>query len=654
MPVSFEHPQDDSYSSNMATQVQTQPNLPPVASMGHGTQPDTNEENAARNAFLAAGAENALQVRELPAEIMDLWRDALKQIQLRWDKRPGYNEEASLRIINDANAEVALRAESHIVMVDGQGTKPWKMLKIQHEALHMQIDALTAEDMLYRMEQLPTPEQDNALEIGVILSKVNEMRILLEVKGIPLNTILPSHLQKSLSKWASHESFRNNYTDLRKSLAKATPVQKQVIDKALPELLRVFEGDSEQRNNALNNIKAANDELTAVNRTWGLNSTSCALPIDFLQKYFDDYRSKVSDNERRECSLYNGSILKAFLNVSGYPDWAPDIDVTEDNLAFALTSRLLESLDGPVVPSNVHWLVSNGGTATPQPTITVSNSVNPPPPPPPLPMEVDSTAPSTVPSNPSNPSNPLLPTNPAGPTVEPAPTPSSIANVEDYIPTSFVPTSDNPEITRYGKVEQVRRCGFGYRIIVNQGTEQKPLMKAITSSFLRRGLAKQLYDMKPNESLSIKGRKGDQVKEVMWMVEFPEPERKLGIDGVLRSKREPVRLWGITWKAEFAQGRPSNDVITHSDMCYLFGKRWATDEMIQLKLRNQKNAAWFEQLKAKGLHPDTKQPLTEADKRSHPWLAADIVPSTPSRNEATPIVSQPPVVNHGSYADEEL
>lgn len=187
------------------------------------------------------------------------------------------------------------------------------------------------------------------------------------------------------------------------------------------------------------------------------------------------------------------------------------------------------------------------------------------------------------------------------------------------------PLSDS-NITEFGIVEHVRSCGGrnpGFRVILNVGTENRPLYEVMPGSQFGRGVASSLRRETP-EPL-VKNRLATHVQKILHAVEVEQLYVRRTRPGELAPRpREPITYFKIVWSAEGRQGdfatSPECEWVTRSQLISFCGRRQVDSWRSQLFYKQDKNKMILDNYKKTRIHPDTKEPLKDKDIRQQPWL----------------------------------
>ena len=164
-------------------------------------------------------------------------------------------------------------------------------------------------------------------------------------------------------------------------------------------------------------------------------------------------------------------------------------------------------------------------------------------------------------------------------------------------------------ITVLGKVTEVQATGReGYRAIVNVGTDNIPVYRILPGASFGRGTCAELYKTRAaKKTEGIKTRTAIEVRAVKAIVEVES--------NVKHRTREPITKFLVAWKSA-----GEDTWVTRSDMITLCGREYEERTRAGLLEIWHSNRLYLEEMKKKGLHPETEEPLRNDQKDSTPWL----------------------------------
>ncbi|MCJ1278324.1 hypothetical protein MMC21_006139 [Puttea exsequens] len=162
--------------------------------------------------------------------------------------------------------------------------------------------------------------------------------------------------------------------------------------------------------------------------------------------------------------------------------------------------------------------------------------------------------------------------------------------------------------TSLGKVVNVRRAGYGYRVMVNRGTDTNLYCEIYPGSAFGKSMAKEWYES------------GDYASEDLPK-DFPSKELEIRNRAKVKmpaSSRRQIILYSVTLRGRVY-------TIPRSVLVGLKGlsetKLRAIDEQVDQQgdeLRRE-----LDLMKEDNKHPDTGKALTSADIEDMPWLSSD-------------------------------
>lgn len=175
--------------------------------------------------------------------------------------------------------------------------------------------------------------------------------------------------------------------------------------------------------------------------------------------------------------------------------------------------------------------------------------------------------------------------------------------------------------TSLGKVQYVRKAGFGYRVIVNRGTEKNPYFEIYPGAEFGKGVAKE------------------------WEKDGEYECKDLPKD----TKYADITVHGRLFVQRTSQGRENKTGRTQAQIQYYLvrcrGEEYVSTRSalsgmkglspVKLRLIDQKLERQKEQLlneldgcRERNEHPDTGEQLTESDIEEMPWLSPEMILQT--------------------------
>jgi hypothetical protein len=162
------------------------------------------------------------------------------------------------------------------------------------------------------------------------------------------------------------------------------------------------------------------------------------------------------------------------------------------------------------------------------------------------------------------------------------------------------------------------------RFVVNAGTAKRPYFRIITGMDLGPGGAEELEkNKKLRTEFNIRERKA-------WLKADPScidvkvcivKDRSENYVPRGNKPRQPDTLIQIIWY----MGKPNEmtEWPTRTEFYSLMGRKHAQNRYMEgLERSYRRRTDYFESCRKLGIHPETKQPLTEEDKKESPWLFA--------------------------------
>ena len=187
---------------------------------------------------------------------------------------------------------------------------------------------------------------------------------------------------------------------------------------------------------------------------------------------------------------------------------------------------------------------------------------------------------------------------------------SDFANSSEYALSGYNPLNEpQSRETSVGRIEWVRPVGHGHRFCLNRGTDINPLYFLSTGTKL--GFSK--YMPEPDYVLprAKKDRKRTDFVEALARASMTFGENK---------SRE-MHYFLVLWKGSGAGAPNEKEWLTTAELSKYMPKSKIERllEYTHFKIEDMTNL--LDNAKRQGLHPDTGQPLTDAQKEDRPWLA---------------------------------
>ncbi|KAK3068155.1 hypothetical protein LTR53_014504 [Teratosphaeriaceae sp. CCFEE 6253] len=173
----------------------------------------------------------------------------------------------------------------------------------------------------------------------------------------------------------------------------------------------------------------------------------------------------------------------------------------------------------------------------------------------------------------------------------------------------ITPPPSSGAITALGEVEKVQKLAFGYRAIVNVGTQRYKVYKSIPGAEFGRGTMHDLYNaykLEVPDKQALKDRRKAHVEKIKAVVQV---EKKT------TSSREPITKFLIKWREE-----PTEEWISRSDFMPIYGKKDTEAARLSLLEDLRHNLEYLADMKEQSRHPETGDPLDDSEKTQTPWL----------------------------------
>ncbi|KAL9041818.1 MAG: hypothetical protein Q9214_003976, partial [Letrouitia sp. 1 TL-2023] len=175
--------------------------------------------------------------------------------------------------------------------------------------------------------------------------------------------------------------------------------------------------------------------------------------------------------------------------------------------------------------------------------------------------------------------------------------------------------------TYFGKVVNVRKAGYGSRVIVNRGTEENPYFESYPGATFGKGVAKEWLEKGTYECMDLpKDVEGQKIK----------------IDARVKVERTTQKLASKT-------GRTNSQIQYY--MCTVGEEKYISTRSAlsrakgvsaaklkfhdaQLDRQGKQVLAELDECREKNEHPDTGEQLTDTDIEEMPWLSSDAIAMT--------------------------
>ena len=181
--------------------------------------------------------------------------------------------------------------------------------------------------------------------------------------------------------------------------------------------------------------------------------------------------------------------------------------------------------------------------------------------------------------------------------------------------------------TSLGKVQYVRKAGFGYRVIVNRGTEKNPYFEIYPGAEFGKGVAKEWAEdgMYKCEDLP-RDTKVAQMKIYGRVKVQGTSQGRKNKDGRPRAQIQYYLVRVGEKKGEVGE----EYVSTRSALSGMKGLSPAFLSRIDATLdrQNKQLLDELDECREKNQHPDTGKQLTQSDIEEMPWLSPDTIRQT--------------------------
>ncbi|KAI7475652.1 hypothetical protein KC351_g9959 [Hortaea werneckii] len=193
--------------------------------------------------------------------------------------------------------------------------------------------------------------------------------------------------------------------------------------------------------------------------------------------------------------------------------------------------------------------------------------------------------------------------------------------------------------TQFGKIVSVRKSGWGYRVLVNIGTESTRVLDCFRGCDFGSNTIKEWVANRPEMKTPVL-KNGDLKRK---------PTHVASVSDVVvttsNGLREPPTYFRVRWHSGMHgfEEAPSDEILTRSELTAVLGKKiidGANGCKQKLLQERKRKLEWLEKCVAKQIHPDTGRPVTEGDKRDLHWIFNQVLEQQPSekatKKRATP------------------
>ncbi|KAJ9624442.1 hypothetical protein H2203_005177 [Taxawa tesnikishii (nom. ined.)] len=175
------------------------------------------------------------------------------------------------------------------------------------------------------------------------------------------------------------------------------------------------------------------------------------------------------------------------------------------------------------------------------------------------------------------------------------------------------------QIQSFGRIEFVTKAGFGYRAVVNCGTEKRPYFRSVAGLACGKGEGKGLSEKWPRSlsAAAIEKREHKHIKGILHLVEL-DPQYlyndRRRADGKPIHEREPITYFQIQWRDE------TKAWVTKTELSKISSKENVEQWAAERRFARYIVMDFFLVCQWLNRHPDTMRPLEEKDRNSYPWL----------------------------------
>ncbi|KAI9750722.1 MAG: hypothetical protein M4579_006339 [Chaenotheca gracillima] len=544
---------------------------------------DTPEEEQERLNLLAEGRANALESIGLPDWVKYQHRRASRSLKRLWELGTRGRHA-------DKQMELVAKINDGIQRLD---QNPDYLYPADSVRSHIEI-------MVGLIDKVENSRDETTTNLAFkqLLEEVQVRTMDYERRNLEWQSLLTDSVQhyifKAMEKSPLDGRFESQQTvdTVRKTL-QPTELQGLILQKATNIVQKIFLGSFNAAD--LEELKSVQSELVESNGDSDTELSDHEIPVEDIKLILAKIQERPADKERLLANLH-----KRFL-IQGLPEnwipYGPAFDTQE--LYWEVIRMRANGLVFDVVKGSAEGreiVLNTGAAAGVAPAAAVAPAATAP----------AATAPAgTAPATPPR-------TSPSASNTVQSDTLPQLVDVTIEIPTFA------SGITAYGTLVGAMKAGFGYRMILNTGTDKHPLYEMFKGSDFGRGMGAEYYNQKPLPTLHrpIKERKGNQILQVRNMAQVPRDPKST-------STRRPVTYVLVRWKPEATFGGPRDEFITQSDYITLCGAKDWTNKMVTLNARNEVNKKAFKAFKEQGKHPDDNRQLTPDDVQKTPWLCPE-------------------------------
>lgn len=173
--------------------------------------------------------------------------------------------------------------------------------------------------------------------------------------------------------------------------------------------------------------------------------------------------------------------------------------------------------------------------------------------------------------------------------------------------------------TSLGKIVNVKKAGFGSRVIVNRGTEGNPYFDIYLGAEFGKKVAKEWLEDKTYECKNLPKDTTAKQMIIYGRIKIKKNSRKR--ENISARTQSEIQYYLIKIRNE-------NYISTRSALSGMKKFNPAKFKRIdaQLDRQNEQLFAELDQCREKNEHPDTGEQLANADIERMPWLSPDAIP----------------------------
>ncbi|KAJ9668130.1 hypothetical protein H2201_001559 [Coniosporium apollinis] len=445
--------------------------------------------------------------------------------------------------------------------------------------LHPQVRML--KDAVNKIDTLPVSSPEREEEVARLTTASYALLQLLRAKGLPWQQVIHRDYGEKFTNILAEPAARNAQIQgglpVLETLLQPLQEQKEIMLKAKEPLIRLVR---EGAIDGLVKLVELNTDLRRVNEEYGIPQGDHTLPAAAL----------LGANQQAKI------LLLAKAQAAGYPiaEWFPD-EGDRRAITEVVEAAGLQSVTEAVQLTRSLLLIEPPSEAELQ---QVSLFV----------QDNDATVGdvNTLSSNPPT-SNQTQPTDELD------------SSVFDRISNRRELPTGHSLLTDFGKVTHTRKAGKDrYRVFVNAGTETRPYFHVLSGSEFPSDVADEWYLTTHSETDYPPRNRRKFVARPMLIVEVP---------GSGSGSRQPITYYWVEFKQNPAHPEyPEKEWVTRSNFIIMVGKKQEGQWRAELQRERKKISKFYEGIKSKQLHPDTKRKLTPQDLKDMPWLAEDALP----------------------------